>query len=98
MKKIAITNKADARKLNVALGTIIDYNDAPEHLQKRYDAIHGSTVSEECADRCADACITALKIRESVARANGTHASAYGKKQEIVLGMINATGKNLLPA
>ena len=39
-KKILITKAYDARKLGVSVGTVIDYDDAPEHLRKRHDDIH----------------------------------------------------------
>lgn len=39
-KKILVTKEYDARKLGVPVGTMIDYDDAPEHLRKRHDDVH----------------------------------------------------------
>lgn len=45
-KSILITKKNDAQKLGVPVGAMIDYDDAPDYLRKRYDAIHAPLDAE----------------------------------------------------
>ena len=69
-KKILITKAYDARKLRVPVGTMIGYDDAPEHLRKRHDDIH-SPLSPETKARLEkehDAyAAQAERMRENVA-------------------------------
>lgn len=94
MKTILITKPYDARKLGVPVGSFINYDDAPDYLKKRHDDLHASKPSQECIKRNAAAHITALKIREGVARVHGTHAIAYSDNDRIVLNLIQANDFN----
>lgn len=69
-KTIIITKEQDARKLGVPVGTMVNYDDAPEYLRKRYDDTH-TPLDHEAKARLKEQheayTVQAERMRENVA-------------------------------
>lgn len=90
--QILVQTKSDVKATGLPMGAMIDYNDAPEYMQKRHDKLVNSTVSPELEEQIGRAHITALKIRQSIA---GNHRiKTYSAKDETVANLIYAANFN----
>lgn len=98
MKTITVQTKGEMKATGMPKGAIIDYDDAPKFMQERYDSMNSSKASSECVASNVRARIEALKIREGVAQAHGTHAKCATAADRMVLSMMNAGSVKMLTA